>query len=581
MTLGYVGQDDFAAGMLRGLAKDMQPGIGVFTSINGLFDDDGDVYRRGGTRYLTTNAADEPLTFMWEGFLGAKPCTLATTTAKTYSVVGTTLTQIGDTGVAWPCRPAIIDDMLFLPTGQVWAGATKPNYAAGTVTATKDSNVITGAGTAFLATVEPGMFIRVADGRPYRVGSINTNTELLLSETYEGATGAGQAYVTSAIATWAPMSNPLPTGTVPIVRHIAAIAGRLVIAEGNRISFSEAGLPFSFIPDDFHELDDGIIVQGLANIRDTLLVFTTYGLWSITNMALDLTDDFGNLQQAVSVVTPEIALWHEAGLAEWAGSVIAPCTDRIYMIGTGAPVPISDSIAPLYMEAVRSGRLPGGAAAFRNHYFLPIVSSNLKPDTVLVCRVNRPVKGRFTYYPYSLLTDHAGGMVAGFASNVTQPPRFLVAHHDGHVVLFTDIFDPGPANPADADATVHEFLLETRDFPTGNGQPNHVRRFRLYYTLRGGELQASYSTGRTNLDLATWGTMTWGEDDWASSKDEGLWTLLPGHAPSNQAGELFDWRFPRSVRARFIRGRLRSVSPATRLRIHRVEFGVRPATHQR
>ena len=421
MALAYVGQDDFAAGMLRGLAKDIQPGMGVFTSYNGLFDDDGDVYRRGGTRYASTNAADEPLTFVLEGFLGAKPCTLTATTAKLYTLVGQTLTPIADTGVAWPCRPAVVDNMLFLPTGQVWAGATKATYSAGTVTATKDSQTITGAGTGFLANVEPGMFIRVADGRPYRVASVNTDTELLLTEAYEGATAAGQAYRTSAVAQWA-TSPPPPVGiTVPIVRHIAAIAGRLVIAEGNRISFSEAGFPFSFIADDFHELDDGIVVQGLANIRDTLLVFTTYGLWSISNMALDLTDDFGNLQQPVSLVTPEIALWHEAGLAEWSGSAIAPCTDRIYLIGSGAPVPISDSIAPLYMDSVRSGHLPGGALAYRNHYFLPIVGADLKPLTVLICRVNRPVKGRFTYYPYSCSPATRAGWSPGLPPTSLSP----------------------------------------------------------------------------------------------------------------------------------------------------------------
>ena len=172
-------------------------------------------------------------------------------------------------------------------------------------------------------------------------------------------------------------------------------------------------------------------------------------------------------------------------------------------------------------------------------------------------------------------------MVAGFTSNVAQPPRFLIAHHDAHLASFTDIFNPDASNAADADGTVHEFMLETRDFPTGGGQPNHVRRLRFYYTLTGGEIEGAYSTGKLNLDLARWGTMTWGEDDWASQKDEGLWTALPGMAPSNQSGELWDWRFPRTVRARYIRGRLRSKGPATRLRIHRVEFGVRPSTHQR
>ena len=624
MTLNYVGQEDFAAGILQGVARDIQPGVGVAMAVNGLFNDDGDVYRRGGTKrfspvvspYPVPNAIEpQPITFLWQGFLNDKAESiigigpynvvgpgLDFPTGRLYETDPVTFGSRDDvwggnpSGTVFPVRPAIVADTLFLPTGQAWSGSFKgPSVVTVTVTqyvppaAGNPDNeaaakrVTVPVGGFDFNILQAGMFMTVS-GVNYRIAKIVSATELTLDSVYTGAGGSVSATFNGMLhnATGVPIQPNPGMGTVQVMRHVAACANRLVIAEGNKIRFSEAEKPFSFIPDDYHELADGVIVTGLAAIRDTLLVFTTFGLWGIQNMALDLTDDFGNLQHIVSLITPELTLWGEAGIAEWAGRIIAPCVDRVYLIdGLSQPVPISDSITPLYLEHVKAGHFPGNAAAWRGHYLLPIIASDRSVKDALVCRAERPVKGRQVYYPWSRLTDYGGNVLGYFASTAVTPPKLLGMGHDGWVLDASDIFSPKEENAADGDGSAFEWGVETRDFPSGNGQPNHVRRLRIYYSLSSGQIEGSFSTSGDPLTTdSRWGTMVWGQDAWQTS-DLDQWAVLPYSAPANAGRDPHTWQFPRTVRTRYIRARLRCTDPVGRLRLHKLEFGVRPATHRR
>jgi hypothetical protein len=280
VSLNWISQDDFAAGILRDVARDIDVGVGVSNAVNGLFDDDGDCYLRGNTRqYVAPIGA--PLTFLWTGDLGGS-VGLASTAAKLYSLQGNALTAlVGGTPVTRPVKPAIVAGELFLPNGTSWKGVgTQPQ--------------------------------------------------------------TGQL----------PAALPGASGAV----HLAAAGGRLVIGQGRFVRFSQAGLPHSFLPDDFHELPEGAQIRGLATIKSTLLVFTGYGIWAIENLDLDLTDDAGNPQQVMQKLIPELGLLHESGLTEWSGRIVAPCASRMMLIDTvSAPTSISDSIPPLYLQHVLAG----------------------------------------------------------------------------------------------------------------------------------------------------------------------------------------------------------------------------------
>jgi hypothetical protein len=533
VSLTWISQDDFAAGLLRSVGRGIEPGVGVDNIIDGLFDDDGDVYLRGNT-VAHTNALDSPLTFLWTGDLGG-PVGLVSTATGFYRLSGPTLTALpGGTPVARPVKPAIVAGELFLPNGTSWNGV----------------------GNALSGQLPPSL--------PGAVGSV----------------------------------------------HLCAAGGRLVIGQGRFVRFSAAGSPHTFGADDFHELPEGAQIRGLAAIKDTVLVFTAYGIWAIENLALDLTDDLGKPQQVMQKLFPELGLLHEAGLTEWAGRIVAPCTDRMLLIDTiSAPTSISDSIPPLYMEHVRAGRLPGGAKVFRNHLFLPWLSPDGAPVSTLVCRLNRPVKGRQTYYPFSILSGHAAGMIAGDIAAVTTMPTLLVAHGDGSVVDFFNVLSPSDAVAHDADGTDPGFDLETRDFPTGNGQPNHLRALRLSYTLTtldgsipSVEAAFSYgSVGQNYEQLRARGSYAdvfatypdykavqhasldpdvWGEGEWASEGDR-YWVALDGRALPSPGVDPAQWTLAQPKRVRYVRARVRCADPVAKLVVHSISLGVRPATHQR
>jgi len=521
-----VGQDDFGAGMLRGVAPDVQPGVGLFNATNGLFNDDGDVYRRGGTEYYSA-AIGAPLTFIWTGYLNQTPRTLVATDADYFGITGTptppvTFPNVGGNGTLTPVLPAIVNNTVFLPTGDKWTG---------------------------------------------------------------GAIGA-----------WAAPTS-LPAG----VRHVATAAGRLLVATGNRVAFSVPNEPENFVADDYHDLPGGVLVVGMTAIRDTAFIFTNYGLYTISNLAFDLTDSLGNIQQQLQLITPEISLTHEAGLAGWQGRIVAPCNDRVYMVdGMSAPVPLSDSISSLYMDYVRQGYLPGGGKVYRSTYFLPILRPDHTIATVLTCRLNRPVKGRQTYYPWSALTGHAATLVMADFALISGRPSLIGAHSDGRVSDLSALFAPEERR-VDADDSSYPFDVETRDFPTGNGQPNHVREVRLRYTSNGeADVIAGVSVGtqaqryedllprtydQLNSEFADYNEVLRGHVSVSglppSDGDiERYWYALEPKRLRSPGTEPITWNLGNAKRARFARVRFRTEDPVA-LNVHHVDMSVRQSGHDR
>jgi hypothetical protein len=512
--LTMIGQDDFSVGVLRGVAPDTQPGVGLYNAVNGLYNDDGDVYRRGGTSHQAGSPfSPDPLTFIWSGFLAGQPSTLVA--SATTSFYGDT--PIVGPGVAAPVNPAVVRDILYLPNGQSWAGPTH-----------------------------------------------------------------------DLVAWTIPAGLPEPDGIIR-ERHVCAAAGRLLVACGNRIAFSTAPPDaFAFAALDFHELPGGVNVMGMMAQRDTVFVFTNYGLWTIANLAFDLTDAQGNVQQTLQLVTPELSLWHESGLCEWQGGIVAPCHDRVYLLdGVSAPRPISDSIAPLYQRYANDGSYrPGGAKVFRNHLFLPIIDrATNTPQTLLVCRLSRPARARYVYYPWSIFTGHAAGAVMFDVSLLVNEPDFQAAHADGGVVSVRDVLHESTVNPLDADFSAYPFDVETRDFPTGNGQPNHVRQIRLRYTVDHGDMgpvtvTAGFSDGP---DGTGWDSDLLPEPsdpvhNWLMLGDKLLPALGTGLEPVLGVAL---WRLFAARRARYARMRFRTTDTPFSLVFHHVDMGVRPASHQR
>jgi hypothetical protein len=499
MSLVYIGQDDFGVGLLRGVAPDVQPGVGLYNVVNGLFNDDGDVYRRGGDSFVDSGPFPSALTFLWTGTLKDGPASLLATANNSYSAFNPGVSyQIGP-GVAAPVLPAIVNGKLYLPNLQSWTGS---------------GNL-------------------VAWVRPVSLP------------------GSGEL-------------------------HVCAAAGRLLVASGNRIAFSTAPPDaFAFNATDYHELPGGVTVVGMTAIRDTAFVFTDYGLWTIANLAFDLTDAQGNVQQQLQLITPEIALWHEAGICQWEGRIVAPCTDRVYLIdGVSPPQPVSDSIASLYTSFVRQGVRPGGAQVFNQHLFLPIIDNSLNSAQFLICRLSRPQRARYLYFPWSIVIGHpalvtmlaVSGRNDPIGSGLGDPALFAVGS-DGRAVDMTGLLLPALAGPIDADFSTYEFEIETRDFPTGQGQPNHIRQIRMRYTLDSPE-------DTTNIDAS----LSFQPETTATPR---AWTALGPQTLAEPGVDPAKWPLLGAKRARYARMRFHTANGPQQLIVHHVDMAIRPAAHQR
>jgi hypothetical protein len=492
MSLSQIAQDDFSAGTLRGTAPDVQPGVGVSSALNGLLNDDGDVYRRGGDKHVGVSVGSEIL-WLWTGFLSGAPVELVATRDTIFANGVSLVTGLTIDG---PMQVAAFENALYLPTGTVIRSA------GGVLTA--------------------GVWARPAN-----------------------------------IDAAAPM-------------HVANVIGRLAVGCLNRVAFSGAGTPEVFAATDYHALGGGVLTKGLFALTDTLLVFTNFGLWAISNMAFNLTDDAGNVQQSLSLLVPGLSLIHEAGLAAYQERVVAPCIDRIYLVDAiNPPVAISDSIAVDWNGYVAQGMLPGGAKVFNSTLFLPVRLPPLVVPgegwtpgaivTLLVCRLNRPVRGRVMYFPWSDFGGHPATMRHFDVSLTQDTPRLLGGGQDGTITDLTGVFTLDASNTLDADATAPTFYLETRDFPTGQGQPNHLRRIRLRYTAKGsGQILAAYSSDP-------------GHEDWVELDPQ----------PLTDGKEPLSWWLPSAVRVRFVRVRFETPDAVEGLVVHRIELNTRSAAHAR
>jgi hypothetical protein len=117
-------QRDWSAGMFRGVREDLIPANGAYDITNGLLDNTGSVYRRGGTSYITDERFSTAtwLPMIWDGYLAAGQRTVIASTAQFGIVSGSTTTVLGASGLPSPGRPAAFMGTLYFPDGQTYNG---------------------------------------------------------------------------------------------------------------------------------------------------------------------------------------------------------------------------------------------------------------------------------------------------------------------------------------------------------------------------------------------------------------------------------------------------------------------------
>lgn len=566
-------QPDWSAGAFEGVERSLIPPNGFRAGVNVLTDADGAAYKRGGSAVLSTaNFNSTGLRFLLDAYLSAGQRTLFADPAA-FGVLDATEGPIslGGAGLSTPKRAAVIGGIAVIGGGTMYAGSRKTaNYTTGTVSTTTGSKVVTGAGTTWNTLVDAGMFLRIGTERYYVIASVDSTTQVTLTEAYEGTTAAGKAYTFSPLAT-APRTSD----------YYASGFDRLISIEGDEIHFSRGrspgttGLPpvgnlqfQTFDATDLHKLPGGVQGTGCYFLRDTLYVFTTGGVFAVSNMAYDLTDDAGNPQQSLTRISPDLTLWAHEGIAAWGDAMIVPATDGVWLIdGLNPPQKISRSIDARYVGYVRAGHKPGLGQVYRNHYLLPILTSANVIVEVLSCRLDRPQRTALgTIFPWTWLQGR-GANVAGFSVRTgasQRMPRLLGAGMEAtaRVLDCTAFFDQSASVKYDLAAPASgqvdnpiEFDLVTRDFsPTSLNVEGLVRKLRLRYEMS--------DSAEADPTLSAW-----------YSIDAVTDVALPTNARLDDGRNPYSW--PINVRARSIHFRFRSFAAVGKLTIHNFQVFTR------
>lgn len=310
--------------------------------------------------------------------------------------------------------------------------------------------------------------------------SISTQTTSFIPRPWARGVGIGPYfYLPNAAGDAVIAVIPLTTDELTLppatVGYLAAVGNpaRLIVTEGNKAFFSERGDPETMGANDYHELPQNAQITGADSLGDTCLLFTTQGVWAIQNMSFDAVDAYGNIQHTVSRLN-DLILWGDPGISRWQGGLVVPCVDDVYLMLPDDLQPVSTAVRPLYRSYVKAGYQPGTATVHRGHYFLPILNANTLVD-VLVCRLDRDAA-------WTRWSGHAAG--SAYASQIgatTRSPR-LLGVSGLRATDLTDCFDPTTSNATDADATVPDCVITTRDYPIGQ-QPGFVERLRARYEL--------------------------------------------------------------------------------------------------
>lgn len=501
MAPGSIVQAQFGGGIFRGRRA---PTDSVYDAVNALVNDERELFRRGGSDLFTSSDAAGALVGLWDGQVSAGRRTLAWTAGALYATSsGIVLALLGaaaDVGSPAPwARGTEVGGIVFFPDDEVlgrevvYAGSVIHNislYTAGTITVTAGSPIVTGVGTGWSSSnLDAGTLLSYGSTTGLVVKSRDSATQLTLTKPAP-ASAAGVAYEARMASAYTPVVGQ---SQAPV--HAAA-GGRLLRCFGNRVYFSVPASDDAFVSgtypgkiadpnSDYHELPQGATIIGADSIEDTAILFTTGGVWAISNMALDAFDDVGNVQHQVAQISRDLVLFGDAGIAAYEGALIVPAIDdaHAFTLG-GAPIPVSQAIRPLYREYVEAGYKPGLAAVYRGHYFLPVLNSSDVLQDVLVCRLDLRDDGGGRRPAWTRWANHAaGGAYAVRVGKTARQPQ-LVGLSGTRVTDLTGCFDPDATRKDDADGTDHALTITSNDVDTGPGlRGNTVLSANVEYEL--------------------------------------------------------------------------------------------------
>lgn len=562
--------ENFGGGIWR--QPDSLPGH-VYDAINAIVDGP-TIMRRGGTDFFSSAAPGTPTSIAAVDVGAAQRRVLAWNASSIWALAddGTWSAAFPSAAAGPPprfARPAtqgryaaLLNSTSASPAFAVYlyaGGTVAPLYNTGTVTISAGSTSVTGSGTSWSSSnVGPGSLISVGVGGGQAiVDKVNSATSLTLLDPWPAIAVSGIAY-SLRISRLAFTSGAV--GAKPPF-SLASVAGRLVLAAGPRAQFSPRdNASASWSETDYWDLSSDASTLGLSSFKDTLVWFTTRGVWLVSNLAYDLTDDAGNVQHRVSQVSKDLILWGDpsnggaCGVVGWSGNLVIPATDGVYVMGPdGGTTLISEGIGPLYRAYLDAGYTPGPAVMFDGHYILPIADSTTTAVDVLVCRMTpQPAWTRWG----------AGASSTNFAvlSRSSSQRAKLLGLRSTRLIDATACLHPKTVDAEDSDGSSYALDVTTNDVPAGANPFSTVMKIRVRYDY-------AASTGGSGTQTLT--------SSWGSGPEGSTMIGLGGQGLASSQLPL-TWQIVK--RARSARFRLLSSGAVGTLRLRSIEMFARPSS---
>jgi hypothetical protein len=155
------------------------------------------------------------------------------------------------------------------------------------------------------------MFVRVGShSRP--VETVDSNTQLTLRDEWNPGTAAGTAYSLDAVKQVTNLVDVKTGATDGPSSSRRSISG-FVYGQNGRIRIQRAGRPVHVREHRLLGPAGGCATLGPTRSTTRASRSPRDGVWTISNMDFDLTDDAGNVQQQLSQISKDVMLWGDQG----------------------------------------------------------------------------------------------------------------------------------------------------------------------------------------------------------------------------------------------------------------------------
>lgn len=403
-----------------------------------------------------------------------------------------------------------------------YRGSTNANYSTGTITATNGSATVTGSSTVWNTSTnaEAGEYIKLPDGKWYKITAIASDTSLTIELAYQGSTLAGQTYT---ISPWGEVQGKLNSSTSPsaLVRptpqFIENHNDRIWTLDGNTLRFSV--LDTSVTEEQFNDWDtsnnagaiiipsgDGDSGTGLYSLNNSLYVFQRRAIWRL----------YGNSPANFELrnVTNEIGMLDRRTLVEWNDILIFLSDQGVQFFDGSNLRNVSDGVINNHIDTWANKTSPV-ATLWGNRYILAYTPSGQSANSeAIFMDLTRQIWGKITGAYIAAWSNWNGGNDTGqvyFASsNQGSIYKWDTGGHDDGYEIYTLYDTPSLSFGAGInDKAIKKFYLQ--QIALGDWDMNVTQLANIDETTTAGSA-INLSTG----DSVLWDVAEWDVDSWPS-----------------------------------------------------------------